>query len=211
MTDWLPNCFTWNAGCESLISSWTGGALCSAWTDAGCVAIKTSHPGLYTGLVVVAGGALVVATCVATCPAITIAAGGGGAALTTGGTVGSGATIAITVSSEVLAANAGLLTSYGLYMAADGSASGGGGSHSSSGQGGSSASKMQTEVQRGQAPRGVERVDRGNPNIPGNQDHAHITGQRATLNRDGTWGHGNDTGTLTSAQRDWFRSHGWNV
>jgi hypothetical protein len=66
--------------------------------------------------------------------------------------VGSGATIAISISSGVLAANAGLLTSFGIYMAADGSASGGGGDLPASNRGGSSARTMQTEVERGQAP-----------------------------------------------------------
>ena len=70
---------------------------------------------------------------------------------------------------------------------------------------------MNQEIKRGLAPDGIERVDRADPNIPGSQDHVHFEGQRATLNRDGTWGHGDEPGELTGAQKDWLKGHGWNI
>jgi RHS repeat-associated protein len=127
-----PLCFTWQQGCESLISQWTGGSVCAAWYDEGCIAIKTSHPGLYRGLLVVAGGALVVATCLAFCPAIAVSISVGGSAPVLAGVggsvVGTGTTIAIAISTEVLAGSAGLLAGYGIYMASS-SSSGGGSNH----------------------------------------------------------------------------------
>jgi hypothetical protein len=76
---------------------------------------------------------------------------------------------------------------------------------------GSSPNQMNKEIQRGQAPKGIERVDRTDPNIPGSQDHVHFTGERATLNRDGTWGHGDGEVELTKKQREWLKGHGWCV
>jgi RHS repeat-associated protein len=77
--------------------------------------------------------------------------------------------------------------------------------------GGSSPNQMNKEIERGQGPTGVERVDRADPNNPGNQDHVHFTGERATLNRDGTWGHGDGELNLTNKQREWLKRHGWCV
>jgi hypothetical protein len=74
---------------------------------------------------------------------------------------------------------------------------------------GSSPNQMNREIQRGQASNGIERVDRADPNIPGSQDHVLFTGQRATLNRDGTWGHGDEALDLTKKQREWLEGHGW--
>ncbi len=69
---------------------------------------------------------------------------------------------------------------------------------------------MNREILNGKAPDGVDRVDQAAGRFPGEQDHVHFTYQRATLNRDGTWGHGGP-GTLTNPVADWLRSWGWNV
>jgi hypothetical protein len=69
---------------------------------------------------------------------------------------------------------------------------------------GSSANQMNQELRKGQAPEGIQRVDKADPNIPGSQDHVHFTGERSTLNRDGTWGHGDTELDLTAKQRKWL-------
>jgi hypothetical protein len=76
---------------------------------------------------------------------------------------------------------------------------------------GPSANQMNSEIQRGQAPRTVERVDTGK--ITGEQTHVHFDDGSA-LNFDGTWKHGPDRGgthTISNAERDWLRRHGWPI
>jgi len=69
-----------------------------------------------------------------------------------------------------------------------------------------SINQMNTQIQKGQGPKGITRVDRGK--VPGEQDHAHF-GEDHALNRDGTWKHGGME--LTRDQRDWLRKNGWNI
>jgi hypothetical protein len=71
----------------------------------------------------------------------------------------------------------------------------------------SSAGKMEKEVERGQAPRGVDRVDTGNRRF-GEKDHVHLDDGRA-LNNDGTWKHGE--GSIGRTIQDWLGDHGWKV
>ncbi|MCB0107994.1 MAG: hypothetical protein KDE53_18860 [Caldilineaceae bacterium] len=66
--------------------------------------------------------------------------------------------------------------------------------------------QMNRAIQRGQAPRGIERVD--TPKIPGEQLHVHFSDDSA-LNIDGTWKHGQTT--LTSPQREWLTDNGWTL
>ena len=70
-----------------------------------------------------------------------------------------------------------------------------------------SPNQMQKAVERGQAPDGVERVDRGNPDL-WEQPHVHLNGG-AALNKDGTWKHGN--ANLTGDQRKWLQDNGWKL
>jgi len=71
----------------------------------------------------------------------------------------------------------------------------------------SRASKMQREVEKGQAPEDVKRVDRGNPHDPGDAEpHIHLDDGRA-LTQSGRWKHG--AGEITRAVRNWLESHGW--
>lgn len=75
------------------------------------------------------------------------------------------------------------------------------------GQGGqkqSSAGKMQKEVEKGQAPKSVDRVDKGRG--PHEQDHTHFTDGHA-LNKDGTWKHGGRD--LSKQEGKWLNKHGW--
>jgi hypothetical protein len=67
-----------------------------------------------------------------------------------------------------------------------------------------SVNQMDREAQRGQAPRGIRRVDVGK--VKGEQDNVHFDDGRS-LNRDGTWKHGE--GTITATQREWLQKNGW--
>lgn len=117
-------CFTWQDGCTSFISQWTGGSFCSALFDNECTAIKESHPGLYRALLVIAGGAIVVAACAMACPAAaSIAIPTGGLAALSGVTAPAGIMV-ITVSQGALAGAAGTLAGLGVHMASGGSDAG---------------------------------------------------------------------------------------
>jgi RHS repeat-associated protein len=72
----------------------------------------------------------------------------------------------------------------------------------------STPGNMQKQVERGQAPGTVDRVE---PARSGRgQPHIHFTDQRPTLNQDGTWGHGGPGG-LSQAERDWISRNGWGL
>jgi hypothetical protein len=70
-----------------------------------------------------------------------------------------------------------------------------------------SPGRMQKEVERGQAPAGVDRVDTGNSNL-GEKDHVHFDDGSA-LNSDGTWKHGSSR--LTNSQKEWLQKHEWSI
>jgi hypothetical protein len=70
----------------------------------------------------------------------------------------------------------------------------------------SSAGRMQREVDRGQAPRSVRRVDRARAYRE--QDNVHFK-SGDTLNRDGTWKHGGRD--LTNGEKEWLSGHGWSL
>jgi RHS repeat-associated protein len=78
-------------------------------------------------------------------------------------------------------------------------------SQSSSGTTPSSAGKMQKEVEKGQAPKSVDRVDKGRG--PNEKDHVHFADGSAR-NQDGSWKHG--ASDLSSKVKDWLGKHGWN-
>ncbi len=68
---------------------------------------------------------------------------------------------------------------------------------------------MQREVERGQAPKGVDRVDKGRG--PFEKDHVHFgEGEKSpALNNDGTWKH-NPT-PIPKAVQEWLTAHGWKL
>ena len=70
----------------------------------------------------------------------------------------------------------------------------------------SSTGKLQGEIERGRAPKGIDRADKGRG--PFEQDHVHFD-NGAALNKDGTWKHG--SANLNAAQKDWLQSHGWTL
>jgi hypothetical protein len=66
---------------------------------------------------------------------------------------------------------------------------------------------MNQAIKRGQAPKGIERVD--TPKVPGEKLHVTFSDGSA-LNKDGTWKH-NKGIQLTNAQRNWLIANGWKV
>ena len=73
-----------------------------------------------------------------------------------------------------------------------------------------SPNQMQQEVKTGKAPKGVDRVDKGNANT-GEKDHVHLDDGRA-LNKDGTWKH-NKTGdnSMGNKIKEWIKDSGWKL
>jgi hypothetical protein len=65
---------------------------------------------------------------------------------------------------------------------------------------------MNRAIQRGQAPRGITRIDV--PKVPNEQRHATFEDGSA-LNIDGTWKHGGVD--LTNSQMEWLIENGWTV
>ncbi len=123
-------------------------------------------------------------------------AGGPALALAGGGEIAGGA--ALTQAAVVVG---------GLLMAGHGASNSGG----NSGDGSSSSTKrtsqnqMQKQVEKGQAPKSVDRVDKGVG--PNEQDHIHFDDGSA-LNDDGTWKHGGRP--LTNSEKNWVTDNGWN-
>ena len=77
-----------------------------------------------------------------------------------------------------------------------------------------SYNQMNRAVQRGQAPRGIKRVDRGNP-AHGEKPHVHFDNGTA-LNKDGSWKHDGGsperaTNAITNKQREWMEGYDWTV
>lgn len=152
-------------------------------------------------LLIAAGVACVVAT-VGFCGAAITVIGGGSLAAAGGGAVaasgiaitGGGLVAAGTVVGGAAAINHGA----GMML----NESGG-----TSGASTPSLNQIQQAVQRGQAPRGVVRVDKGG-GVTGEIPHAHFS-NGAALNIDGTWKHG--FATLTRDQTSWLVANGWRV
>lgn len=113
----------------------------------------------------------------------------GGAALDLSG-VGASVGVAVqSISTGLLVHGAGVGLVSGLHLA-------------------SSVNQMNREVQTGQAPSDVKRVEKAKEGGPGAQDHVHLKDGSA-LNRDGTWRHG--FSKLSNAVKDWLVSHGWTL
>ena len=107
----------------------------------------------------------------------------------------------------------GGLGGYAFGLATCKSGSGGGKSGGSgSGSGGGTENKatspnqMQKQVERGQAPKTVIRVDQAR--VPFEKPNVHFADGSA-LNMDGTWKHGGRE--LTSAEANWLSGNGWGV
>ena len=66
---------------------------------------------------------------------------------------------------------------------------------------------MQKQVERGKAPRQVDRVDKAHQ--PGTQDHVHFK-DGTSLNKDGSI-HDSHRGSpnLTNATKEWLKKNGW--
>lgn len=75
-----------------------------------------------------------------------------------------------------------------------------------------SPNQMQKQIERGQAPSGVDRVDKGNSSV-GSQPHIHFGDDYQSLNIDGTWGHegGKKVPQLTKDIVEWINKNGWTL
>jgi hypothetical protein len=115
------------------------------------------------------------------------------------------ATVSATAGASTAAAAAGVESA--AMMADDG---GGGGDSPTSDEGGSkkrsTAGNMQKQVERDQAPRSVDRVDKAR--FPHEKDQVHFEDGSA-LNYDGTWKHGGRP--LTNTEKEWLQENGWTV
>jgi len=69
-----------------------------------------------------------------------------------------------------------------------------------------SPNQMQKQVEAGQAPKSVDRVD--SPRFPFEKPHIEFEDGNA-LNNDGTWKHGGRE--LTNTEKDWITSNGWSL
>ncbi len=65
---------------------------------------------------------------------------------------------------------------------------------------------LPSQVQKGQAPKSVDRVD--SPRFPNEKPHVEFKDGNA-LNNDGTWKHGGRE--LTNAEKDWITQNGCNL
>jgi hypothetical protein len=72
----------------------------------------------------------------------------------------------------------------------------------------SSVNRMQQEVNKGQAPSTVSRVDQASLNIGDNHAHVHFTDGSA-LKDNGTWKHKKDGRQLSREEKKWLEKHGW--
>ena len=72
-----------------------------------------------------------------------------------------------------------------------------------------STNQMQQDVNKGKAPKSVERVHKGNTAMKGEQDHVHFKDGNA-LNRNGTWKEGAGR-PLTNAEQQWLKSGGFTI
>jgi hypothetical protein len=70
----------------------------------------------------------------------------------------------------------------------------------------SSPNQLNQQINRGQAPSGIKRVDTGK--VTGEQQHVHLS-NGAALNVDGSWKHG--FATLTRDQISWLQRNGWAI
>jgi RHS repeat-associated protein len=68
-------------------------------------------------------------------------------------------------------------------------------------------SRMQSDVEKGRAPKSIDRVDKGNPDLY-EQDHIHFKDGSA-LNKDGSWKHGNHI--LTRKEIRYVEKNGWKI
>lgn len=72
-----------------------------------------------------------------------------------------------------------------------------------------SPSGMQKEVERGQAPREVDRVDK--PHVPGQKPHVHFK-DKTSMNNDGTLHDAhNGTPNISRKTKKWLEGHGWST
>jgi hypothetical protein len=68
------------------------------------------------------------------------------------------------------------------------------------------AGDLQRQVEKGQAPDSVDRVDKGLG--PHEKDHVHFKDDHA-LNHDGSWKHGGRN--IRNKEKKWLQDNGWKL
>jgi uncharacterized protein RhaS with RHS repeats len=71
----------------------------------------------------------------------------------------------------------------------------------------SSPGNMQKQVERGQAPRDIIRVDKGH--IPGQEPHVHYKDGTSSNQSGGVHDAHKGTPNPSKKAKDWLRDHGW--
>ena len=71
-----------------------------------------------------------------------------------------------------------------------------------------SFNQINKEIQKGNAPKGIERVDKGSQSVIKEQPHIHFE-SGAALNINGRWKEGYTV--LTRSQIEWLKKNGWQV
>jgi hypothetical protein len=71
----------------------------------------------------------------------------------------------------------------------------------------SSPGGMQKEVERGQAPRDVDHVDKGH--VPGQEPHVHYKDGTSSSQSGGEHDAHKGEPTPSNATKDWLKNHGW--
>lgn len=70
-----------------------------------------------------------------------------------------------------------------------------------------SINQMNEQINKGQAPKGIKRIDQGL--VKGEQTHAHLE-KGSAINIDGTLKHG-DGKEMTVAIKKWLKGNGWKL
>ena len=68
---------------------------------------------------------------------------------------------------------------------------------------------MQKQVQSGQAPKEVNRVDP--PDVSSSKPHIHFQKGERALNNDGTWSDPGKIPTITNKIAEWIIKNGWSL
>jgi tetratricopeptide (TPR) repeat protein len=157
--------------------------------------------GIALGAGLTAYGLYTIATAVTMTPPMLAATAGGGSMATGGALTIKGAVLAKGAALTAVGANA--LKALHNYMTGDSDKK-----ENSEVQENkpSSAGKMHKQVERGQAPKSVDRVDRAR--FPHEKDQVHFKDGSA-INKDGTWKHGGRK--LTGAEKEWLIENGWKL
>ncbi|MBQ6542038.1 MAG: RHS repeat-associated core domain-containing protein, partial [Lachnospiraceae bacterium] len=154
---------------------------------------------VFLGIAIVAAAVAFVALCVVTC---------GGAAV-----VGAGAAVALStttaVATQVAVVAVGVsATAYATASISYAVETGISEAKKQREEKRTSTNQLREQAKRGQAPKEIDQIHDGNPNIPGNKDHIHFKDGTA-MNLDGTKSHeGRGMPRITNELKRWLKQNG---